>query len=119
MLQVPKKSPKPDDVALGAAIRQRRALAGISLGKLGDAIGVTFQQVQKYENCTNRVGYSRLVQIAGALGCTVADLSSTTEFNPLGAEIDDDILTVVRTMQACPKERRSLIRRAVRTLAEG
>jgi transcriptional regulator with XRE-family HTH domain len=57
----------PIDQHLGARIRMRRQQLGISQGTLGDALGVTFQQVQKYEKGLNRVGGSRLAQIAAFL----------------------------------------------------
>ena len=62
----------PVDVHVGSRIRLRRHLLGLSQGELGRALGVTFQQVQKYENGTNRVGASRLHQIALALRTTPA-----------------------------------------------
>jgi transcriptional regulator with XRE-family HTH domain len=55
------------DIHVGARIRMRRAILGMSQEKLGDALGVTFQQVQKYEKGTNRVGASRLQAIADTL----------------------------------------------------
>lgn len=69
-----KRSPRPADVALGASIRIARQAKGMSQGVLGHKLGVTFQQVQKYETGANRVGGSRVIQIAEALGCSVADL---------------------------------------------
>jgi transcriptional regulator with XRE-family HTH domain len=65
-----KKTPNPIDKYVGSRIRMRRLLIGMSQEKLGDAIGLTFQQVQKYEKGTNRVGASRLQQISSALGVT-------------------------------------------------
>ncbi len=65
-----KKSPNPIDKYVGSRIRMQRLLIGMSQEKLGDAIGLTFQQVQKYEKGTNRVGASRLQQISLALGVT-------------------------------------------------
>jgi transcriptional regulator with XRE-family HTH domain len=62
------------DVAIGAAIRLRRKQLKISQEMLAERCGVTFQQVQKYENGANRVSFSRLVQIAHALGLRVSDL---------------------------------------------
>lgn len=62
------------DVEVGARIRQRRKLLGLSQAALADQIGVTFQQVQKYEKGSNRVGSSRLHQIAGVLGIEPAAL---------------------------------------------
>jgi transcriptional regulator with XRE-family HTH domain len=62
------------DIAIGAAIRLRRKQLKISQDMLAERCGVTFQQVQKYENGANRVSFSRLVQIAHALGVRVSDL---------------------------------------------
>lgn len=70
---VPGSSTKTD-IALGLRIRQRRKALGISQVALGEAIGLTFQQVQKYENGLNRVSFSRLVDIVHALDCRVTDL---------------------------------------------
>jgi transcriptional regulator with XRE-family HTH domain len=58
------KSPEPVDVQVGKLIRAQRQAIGWSQTQLADAIGLTFQQVQKYEKGFNRVGSSRLVQIA-------------------------------------------------------
>lgn len=62
------------DVALGLRIRLRRKALGLSQTALADAVGITFQQVQKYERGYNRVSFSRLVDIAHALECRVVDL---------------------------------------------
>lgn len=64
--------PNPIDVHVGSRIRLRRTLLGMSQEKLGKAIGLTFQQVQKYERGTNRVGSSRLYQIAKVLSVPVS-----------------------------------------------
>jgi transcriptional regulator with XRE-family HTH domain len=64
--------PNPIDVHVGARIRLRRTLLGISQTTLAEAIGLTFQQVQKYEKGTNRVSSSRLVDMANALEVTVS-----------------------------------------------
>lgn len=63
-----KKVVRPVDGHVGARVRQRRLEVRMSQEKLADAIGLTFQQVQKYEKGTNRIGSSRLMQIANALG---------------------------------------------------
>jgi transcriptional regulator with XRE-family HTH domain len=62
-----KKIPKPVDAFVGARIRARRLELSISQEKLAEAIGLTFQQVQKYEKGMNRVSSSRLMQIANTL----------------------------------------------------
>jgi len=63
-----KKSPNPIDKHVGSRVRLRRMLIGMSQEKLGEALGLTFQQVQKYEKGTNRIGASRLHEIARILG---------------------------------------------------
>src|SRR6202051_4027587 len=67
-------TPNKLDVALGLRIRQRRKALGVSQTALADSIGLTFQQIQKYERGFNRVSFSRLVDIAHALNCRVIDL---------------------------------------------
>ncbi len=60
-------TPHPVDVHVGARVRIRRTLLGLSQTSLGDAIGLSFQQVQKYERGTNRMGSSRLYDLARVL----------------------------------------------------
>lgn len=62
-----KKAPSPVDIHVGARIRMRRLMLELSQEKLADGLGLTFQQVQKYEKGSNRVGASRLQQIAAIL----------------------------------------------------
>jgi transcriptional regulator with XRE-family HTH domain len=69
---VTKKVPNPTDKHVGARVRARRLTLGMSQTKLADAIGLTFQQVQKYEKGTNRMGASRLTQIAHVLQVPVS-----------------------------------------------
>ena len=66
------KKPNPIDVHVGSRVRLRRTMLGFSQEKLGENLGITFQQVQKYEKGTNRIGASRLQQIAGVLNTPVA-----------------------------------------------
>jgi transcriptional regulator with XRE-family HTH domain len=61
------KAPNPVDKHVGARVRMRRLMVGLSQGKLGEALDVTFQQVQKYEKGANRIGASRLQQLARVL----------------------------------------------------
>lgn len=67
-----KKKPNPIDVYVGGRIRLRRNMLGMSQEKLGDNLGITFQQIQKYEKGTNRVGASRLQAISSILEAPVA-----------------------------------------------
>jgi transcriptional regulator with XRE-family HTH domain len=67
-----KKAPNPIDKHVGSRVRMRRMMLAMSQEKLGDALGLTFQQVQKYEKGTNRIGASRLQQISQILQVPVA-----------------------------------------------
>ena len=67
-----KKSPNPIDIHVGSRVRLRRMMLGMSQEKLGDQLGITFQQIQKYEKGTNRIGASRLQHIATVLSVPVA-----------------------------------------------
>src|SRR5918999_4024364 len=67
-----KKAPNPIDRHVGSRVRMRRMMLGMSQEKLGDALDLTFQQVQKYEKGTNRIGASRLQSIAHILQVPVA-----------------------------------------------
>jgi len=65
------KHPNSIDILVGARLRLRRNLIGLSQTQLGNAIGVTFQQIQKYERGTNRMGASRLYQLSQLLNVSV------------------------------------------------
>ncbi len=77
----PSGKPNPVDIHVGGRIRLRRTLLGMSQQKLGDAIGLTFQQVQKYERGTNRVGSSRMFELARVL-----DVPVSYFFEEMGAD---------------------------------
>jgi transcriptional regulator with XRE-family HTH domain len=64
--------PNPVDVHVGSRVRMRRTLLGMSQEKLGNAIGLTFQQVQKYERGANRIGASRLHELSHVLDVPVS-----------------------------------------------
>ena len=66
------KRPNPTDIYVGSRVRMRRKMLGLSQEKLGEKLGITFQQIQKYEKGTNRVGASRLQAMAGALEVPVS-----------------------------------------------
>jgi transcriptional regulator with XRE-family HTH domain len=66
------RPPNPVDLHVGARIRLRRRMQGVSQEKLADALGLTFQQVQKYERGANRVSASKLYEIATALQAPVS-----------------------------------------------
>ncbi|RAU24019.1 transcriptional regulator [Paramagnetospirillum kuznetsovii] len=70
--RLPSGQPNPVDIHVGARVRLRRTLMGLSQEKLGEAIGLTFQQVQKYERGANRVGASRLFDLSRVLDVPVS-----------------------------------------------
>ena len=70
--RMPSGKPNPVDVHVGSRVRLRRTLLGMSQEKLGEAIGLTFQQVQKYERGANRIGASRLWDLSRVLDCPVS-----------------------------------------------
>ena len=72
MNTVRKKAPNPVDQHVGSRVRMRRVMLAMSQTNLGNALGLTFQQVQKYEKGTNRIGASRLQQISHILQVPVA-----------------------------------------------
>lgn len=90
------KAPDPMDIALGAAVRIRRKSLGISQEALAEQCGVSFQQVQKYENGANRISFSRLVQIARALECRVVDLMDVLDAPDRDTPADVDLLVRMR-----------------------
>ena len=97
MAETSTKAPDPMDIALGAAVRIRRRTIGISQEALAEQCGVSFQQIQKYENGANRISFSRLVQIARALKCRVVDLMDVLDGPDRETTGDLDLLTRMRT----------------------
>ncbi|MGE5548302.1 MAG: helix-turn-helix domain-containing protein [Solirubrobacterales bacterium] len=70
--RTPSGNPNPIDIHVGQRVRLRRTLLGMSQEKLGEALGLTFQQVQKYERGANRVGASRLFDLSRVLDVPVS-----------------------------------------------
>ncbi|HUJ03267.1 MAG TPA: helix-turn-helix transcriptional regulator [Rhizomicrobium sp.] len=68
---MPKKQANPIDAQVGNRVRLRRMLIGMSQEKLGELLGLTFQQVQKYEKGVNRIGAGRLFQVSRILGVPI------------------------------------------------
>ncbi|MEF2550684.1 helix-turn-helix domain-containing protein [Aurantimonas sp. A2-1-M11] len=67
-----KKKPNPVDIHVGSRVRLRRTMLGMSQEKLGESLGITFQQIQKYEKGTNRIGASRLQRISEVMTVPVS-----------------------------------------------
>lgn len=110
-----KKQPHPTDIALGRRIRMARMAGGVSQEKLAAAIGISFQQVQKYEKGVNRVGASRMVQIGAALNIAPEALLKDIANDAGGAAalpvMARDQVEVARLMQAMtPAMRRGLVK---------
>jgi transcriptional regulator with XRE-family HTH domain len=80
------KLPNPIDAYVGSRVRMRRLMLGMSQERLADQIGVTFQQVQKYERGTNRIGASRLQTIATVLAIPVSFFFQQDPSQPLTTE---------------------------------
>jgi transcriptional regulator with XRE-family HTH domain len=128
------RSPNPIDLHVGARIRTRRKILGVSQEKLADSLGLTFQQVQKYERGANRVSASKLYEIAAALQTQIAyffeglaDPSQIGGESPgSGAEqfVHDFLMTPegLELASLFPKVRRGAVRRRildlVRAMAE-
>jgi transcriptional regulator with XRE-family HTH domain len=116
------RMPDPLDAMVGAKIRIFRIHRRISQTDLAEQIGVTFQQVQKYEKGANRVGASRLSRIAAVLGISVGEL-----FEPSGGKADDATSPfrllaepgALRVLKAYTRTTDPRIRRAIAELVEG
>ena len=102
------KSPNPIDKHVGARVRMRRLMVGMSQGKLGEALDVTFQQVQKYEKGANRIGASRLQQLARVLevppsyffeGAPTGEMTATGFAEPDGNAYVVDFLSTNEGLQ--------------------
>jgi transcriptional regulator with XRE-family HTH domain len=88
-------TPSPIDLHVGARVRLRRTLLGMSQEKLGNAVGLTFQQIQKYERGANRIGASRLYDMARVLDVPVQFFfdempveSVSADYQPLSGDAD-------------------------------
>ncbi len=126
---MPRKSPNPVDQHVGSRVRMRRLMLGMTQTKLGEAIGVSFQQLQKYEKAASRIGSSRLVQIARALQVSPAfffedALGRRKAKDPKGAPAAAEITGFLATSdglalaRAFTKLREAKLRRAIVALVE-
>ena len=130
-----KKSPVPVDKYVGNRLRMRRILVGMSQEKLGEALDLTFQQIQKYEKGTNRISASRLQQVAQILGVPVTFFfegapqdkpDGQVGFAEPSAEFSFDLLSTPEGIQLAkafltirdPKLRRRVVD-LVQTIVEG
>jgi transcriptional regulator with XRE-family HTH domain len=126
------KTPNPVDLYVGGRIRMRRRTLGVSQEKLAEDLGLTFQQVQKYERGANRVSASKLYEIARSLSTPVAfffeGLNDPTSSQPGEAAQDNSVHDFLMTNEGLelasifPKVKRTRVRRRllelVRAMAE-
>jgi transcriptional regulator with XRE-family HTH domain len=119
---MPRRKSDQLDAMVGAKVRVFRINRGISQTALAEQLGVTFQQVQKYEKGTNRIGASRLSQIATALDISVAELFEPS--NGKTSEIDSPFKMLaepgaLRVLKAYVQTADPAVRRAIVNLIEG
>lgn len=98
------KKPDPVDIFVGARVRARRKMLSMSQTELGKQLGVTFQQVQKYERGANRIGSSRLYHMSTALDVPVAFFFEGAEtvlpgYNPASGDINNDVYEMPETKE--------------------
>lgn len=121
-------APHPIDVHVGLRIRARRKAVGVTQEALAKALGLTFQQVQKYERGSNRVSASKLYEAAAFLGCEISELFPPIERNPAAPTAEDDVLQrlafarggfhVASLYLALPADRRDALVRVARALQD-
>ena len=116
-----KRSPDHHDVVVGQRLKTQRLAIGMSQTKLASEIGLSFQQVQKYEKGTNKIGAGRLIRIAQILGVPVSyffDYSQSTA--PAGAHLFDLLSTVraERLLRAFSRVKQVSVQKAIVDLVE-
>lgn len=112
--------PHPVDVAVGNRVRELRIRANMTQQTLAEKIGVSFQQVQKYEKGSNRMGASRLVEIAEILSVPVGALFQDIDLSgATGVSLDRDAAKVARDWRAIGDDgTRSVIRDVIKALSK-
>lgn len=108
------RKPRPEDIHVGSRVRYRRTIIGMSQEKLGEKMNLTFQQIQKYEKGTNRIGASRLFQLSKILNVEIGYFFEGLDNN--ASAIDDaeyelrsimsskEGLALVRAFQSIPTD---------------
>ena len=120
---MPRRKSDQLDAMVGAKVRVFRINRGISQTALAEKLGVTFQQVQKYEKGANRIGASRLSQIATALDISIAELFEPSR-EKKAADIDSPFKLLaepgaLRVLKAYVQTSDPAVRRAIVNLIEG
>jgi transcriptional regulator with XRE-family HTH domain len=114
---MPRKKPDQRDIEVARRMRAARLEKGLTQEKLGSALGLTFQQVQKYENGTNRIAAGRLHQIAEILGVPVGVLFGTPSSSESLLELSDNA-AALRLLRAYACISSPKLKMALATLAE-
>jgi transcriptional regulator with XRE-family HTH domain len=116
------KTPDPLDAMVGAKIRILRIDRGLRQSDLAKKIGVTYQQIQKYEKGANRVGASRLSRLAAVLGVSVGELFEAANSKRAAANSPFQLLSepgALRVLKAYVRTSNPRVRRAIANLVEG
>jgi transcriptional regulator with XRE-family HTH domain len=119
------KSPDETDASVGEKIRTQRLLRGLSQTDLGKKVGITFQQIQKYEKGVNRVGAGRLHRIAKALGVPISfffegERGTSVEVEHINSSLRFlETAAAVRVVRAFAEIKGQKARRAIIALIEG
>ena len=121
-----KKPPHPVDVYVGQRVRSRRILCGMTQSILAEHIGLTFQQLQKYESGANRISASRLWEIAAILDVPVASFFEGLELeSPAAVDLPHaqpaptiEMLEMAKTVQELPRTVQKEVQGLIRILAE-
>ena len=112
------KEPHPVDIHVGVRLRQQRCYAGLTQTALAEAVGITFQQLQKYENAVNRVSASRLWELAAELNAPVEFFFPVTEAAVEAWEGDPLFLRCMRIYRGLPRAKRIMLVRLAELVAE-
>jgi transcriptional regulator with XRE-family HTH domain len=115
-----RKHPDPKDVEVGRRVRAFRLNKGLSQEKLGDELGITFQQVQKYEKGVNRIGAGRLQRISEILGVPVSEFFATSGSEPSAGNLYElvDSASALRLLRAYARIPDPQVKQAVTVLVE-
>jgi len=118
---MPSKQQDPLDIEVGRRVRALRLEKGMSQEKLGNQLALTFQQIQKYENGTNRIGAAKLQRIAQILGVSVSALyPDPVPAGRTSQEVAEliDTGSTLRLLRAYSRMRSPSLQRALTTLVE-
>ena len=111
------ETPHPSDVRVGQALRRERKAAGCSQETLAKAIGVSFQQLQKYERGSNRISASKLFDACKVLGVSLPVLFGEAESDP-GARVGDEAAVLAGKIRGLSPSKRRVVSAMVDALLD-